>query len=219
MMKKMNFKFFNVAMLLVACSLFMVSCDKDEPKVEEKSESKIIKEKDVQDYGKWYYFSFEKDKFVGEGDADPAKGDDENWSKRTDWDIAFHTNNVRTNSGTSGVGKGGIMEVKTEDFNAVTEVPSNNFEIDKIVKGSVILSISKMPPPTANASISVAPNEWVQHVHGKGWILEKKNVFIVRTADGKYAKIQFVNFLNDESKSKFITMKYAYQKDGSTKFE
>ena len=47
----------------------------------------------------------------------------------------------------------------------------------------------------------------------------EKNVFIVKTAKGKYAKIQFLNFLNDQDKSGYLTLKYAFQKDGSTKFE
>lgn len=34
--------------------------------------------------------------------------DDQEWYGRTDWDVAFSESGIRTNSGTSGVGKGGL---------------------------------------------------------------------------------------------------------------
>ena len=43
-------------------------------------------------------------------------------------------------------------------------------------------------------------------------------VYVVRTADGKYAKILIESFHNAEGKSGYINMKYSYQPDGGRKF-
>ena len=206
------------ALLLLCVTLGVVSCKKKEPEVKEKAETKSVTNKDVSDYGKWYYFSFAKGDFVGEGDVDPEKGDDAAWKKRTDWDIAFHRQNVRTNSGTSGDGKGGVMMLETADFNTVKEVGANNFTVD--VDGEEIMKSAKMPPEKVKSSLNKEVDKWYAYNHDtKVWSLTKKNVFIVKTADGKYAKVQFVNCLNDENKSGFISFKYAYQKDGTLLFE
>lgn len=56
----------------------------------------------------WTYISLGDGKTVGTSDL----GDDEadrSWHDRTDWDIALCNGIIRTNSGTSGRGQGGIM--------------------------------------------------------------------------------------------------------------
>lgn len=179
--------------------------------------TKKITKKDVKDYGMWYYFSFEKGDFVGEGKADPADGDDAKWKAKTDWDIAFHRGNVRTNGGTSGNGQGGILNANSKDFDAIKEVPSGEFTVDKILKGEVMAAFV-MPPTYVSSSANEVANDWAVFDHGTMSYSVKKDVYIVKTASGKYVKIQFLNFLNDEDKSGFITLQYAYQADGSTKF-
>lgn len=71
----------------------------------------------------WTYISLSDGKTVGTsdlGDIDAEKS----WQKRTDWDVALCNGAIRTNSGTSGAGKGGIMSSPQEfdnlDASAVT---------------------------------------------------------------------------------------------------
>jgi hypothetical protein len=218
-MKTLNFKILSLALLVAGTTCLTMSCKKDEPVMPVKAETKTIEAKDVTPYDKWFYFSFEDDKFVGEGAADPEVGDDAEWANRTDWDIAFHRQNVRTNSGTSGKGAGGILALETEDFDAVKSVDLTTFEADAIVDESILAEFV-MPPVYVSSSINAVANNWAILDHAsKTWSIAKKNVFIVKTAKGKYAKIQFLNFLNDQDKSGYLTLKYAFQKDGSTKFE
>ncbi|PID68176.1 MAG: hypothetical protein CR968_02835 [Flavobacteriia bacterium] len=219
-MKTKNFKLFNVAVLLLAVSMFTVSCKKDDPE-DEKPEvmSKTIDDKDVTDYGKWYYFSFAEDKFIGEGSSDPATGDDAAWKERTDWDIAFHRNNVRTNGGASGNGNGGIMLLETEDFDSVKDFTMGEFTMDTMEEGAVIAEFV-MPPSYLDASINTAVNHWtVYSMEDHLYHMQIKNVFIVKTADNKYAKMQFTNFYNDNDEGGYISLKYAYQSNGSATFE
>ena len=46
-------------------------------------------------------------------------------------------------------------------------------------------------------------------------ITSKNEVFAVKTADGKYAKMQFLDYYNKEGVSGFVTVRYVYQPDGS----
>jgi hypothetical protein len=46
------------------------------------------------------------------------------------------------------------------------------------------------------------------------WVYAEK-VFVVRTADGKYAKVHLMNFKSDRGASGTVTMKYVYQSDGT----
>ncbi len=206
-------------------AVFMSSCKKDDPKPtpeEEGPSTGTIETKTLtlsaKTYADWFYYSFDKADTVGKGSATPDKGDDAKWKERTDWDIAFHRNNIRTNSGTSGNGKAGILALRTEDFASVKSVPEAEFVVD-VVKEEVLMDKFGMPPVYLTSSINEAADNWVTFSHKKAWNLVKKNVFIVRTASGKYVKLQFKNFLDGKDKSGLITLQYTYQKDGSQSFE
>ena len=77
----------------------------------------------------WTYFSFETGGVVGTSvfgnlDQDAA------WAERTDWDIAFCGDYIRTNSGASGAGLGGIQRNTTDNFFSLTEAPEEGYIID-----------------------------------------------------------------------------------------
>lgn len=57
--------------------------------------------------GYWAYYSIKDNSVIGYGLIGNEK-DDQEWYGRTDWDVAFSESGIRTNSGTSGVGKGGL---------------------------------------------------------------------------------------------------------------
>jgi hypothetical protein len=81
-----------------------------------------------------------------------------------------------------------------------------------------ILAGFKMPPTYVNSPASVVASKWADHSHDEGWTIVDQ-AFVVKTADGKYAKIKLVNFLDENDASGFVTMEYVYQPDGSTKLE
>ena len=77
----------------------------------------------------WTYFSFESGEVVGTSDfGDDAQ--DAVWRERTDWDIAFCGDLIRTNSGTSGRGIGGIQRNTTDNFYSLTEAPIDGYITD-----------------------------------------------------------------------------------------
>ncbi len=217
MLKKNLYAILAISMTLV---LALSSCDKkeDKPNEGEDLKSVTITNHDISKYEKWYYFSFKTGKFVGEGASDPTTGDDAAWKARTDWDIAFHAKNVRTNSGLSGDGNGGVLDTKTEDYESVTKVPEGTFVTD--TKVDSFMTTFDMPPVYIETPANEELGNWVMFDHSDAmqWIIKKKNTYIIRTADGKYAKFKAINFLNEEDQQGFITFKYTYQDNGSTSF-
>lgn len=79
----------------------------------------------------WTYFSFESGTVVGTS----AFGDeeaDESWKSRRDWDFAICGEIIKTNSGTSGDGLGGVQINTESSFNAITTAPSEGYLIDTL---------------------------------------------------------------------------------------
>ena len=154
------------------------------------------------------YFSLVDNKAVTTADAATTK-----------WDIAFTSTKILINGGTSGPGLGGAFVFKGL-FDELKTIPADSiFSTDN-----------------ANASSFAIP--WGS---GKGWYTYDGattlvnpiagRVLVIRTASGKYAKIEIINYYkggvtlpttasdSDKlTKQRYYTFRYAYQANGSTTF-
>ena len=157
----------------------------------------------------WIYFSLSEGKII-EGINEANRHDN------TKWDLAFYRYNVRTNSGLSGIGNGGALDTKATDLSAVTTVPSGKFTTD--VMGEITSSMSSFPPPSIKTPLNAELSESIKFQGPPPTYTPNNHVYIVKTADGKYAKIQIRGFYNDEGKSGFVNFSYVYQPDGSKNF-
>lgn len=93
-------------LLLVACK---EGVHQDEP-----AEEQFIEAGDF-DMAVWTYFNLHKNLPVGTS----TFGDthlDSVWAQRTDWDFALCGPYIRTNSGTSGIGKGGLRNEENTNW-------------------------------------------------------------------------------------------------------
>ncbi|MDR2120922.1 MAG: HmuY family protein [Tannerella sp.] len=173
---------------------------------------------DCSSYTEWHFFSFAEGGVIGKCDA----GDDaacDTWRKRTDWDLAFHRQNVKTNSGASGAGQGGILKYGQAvfDFDAVTEAPEEGYMTD--TPDSIVYDMSRMTVGDIGyirTGLAQPVKDWatLTDMMNSVWTYLQA-VFVVRTADGKYARIYLRNFKNDIGVSGTITMQYVYQADGT----
>ena len=87
------------------------------------SEKSVIQEED-----RWTYISLSTGEVVGTSPLNSTE-DDAHWRLRTDWDMAVCGKYIRTNSGTSGVGQGGIQSVLTP-YEELTTLPAEEFKVD-----------------------------------------------------------------------------------------
>ena len=157
--------------------------------------------------GKYTFYSLERNAIVPNTD-----------SASTQWDLAFASNKILTNGGTSGKGLGGAF-VYVGLFDDLKSIPS-----DSVFK-------------TDNAPASFA----VTFGSGKGWYVYDQltslitplagRVLVIRTASGKFAKVEIINYYkggvtlpitasdSDKlSKQRYYTFRYAYQPNGSKTF-
>lgn len=77
----------------------------------------------------WNYLNLESGVIVGTSSLGD-KTADEQWKNRTDWDIAFCDDMIRTNGGTSGTGQGAI-QVIDQPFDVIEEAPANGYVTDQ----------------------------------------------------------------------------------------
>ena len=122
-----------VLITFILSVLLITSCKKDEVDSsidEDKKESPIkdIKFLDVSSYTDWVYFSFSEEKVV----------EIEDYTNSLDWDIAFHRGDIRTNGGTSGIGKAEALDTGLKDWDKVTTIPEDGYKKDWKVNGEDI---------------------------------------------------------------------------------
>ena len=194
-----------LAVAIILSSISFTACSDDDNKDKPEPEAKAKEVKfEAQSFTEWTYFSFEKGEII--------KVDQENYATDSSWDIAFLRYNIRTNGGESGKGQGAALDTKETDFSKVTSIPTTGFITDSKMK---VMASGGMPPTyyetTGNDAFKVGENTgWAFYNYMTSTWSYNKNVFIIRTADGQYAKLIMKTFMNDEDKSGHITFEYVY---------
>ncbi|MFN8263127.1 MAG: HmuY family protein [Chitinophagales bacterium] len=130
-------------------------------------------------------------------------------SSTANWDIAFKGTSVIVNGGTGKAGVGGVIIMDTL-FSEVTEAPTAGY-----VQESASAAI---PTGSNNGWYNYAgpPNHTITPLAGK--------VFVIKTGAGKYAKMEFISYYKGAPAtpnglldiSKYYTIRFVYQADGST---
>ena len=116
----MNHKLFTI-MAIIAFTLS--ACNKKTKEEELTSPlTKDVKMLNATSYEKWIYFSLTK------GEIIEVTNPEQDFS----WDIAFQRWYVKTNSGTSGKGKGGAINTKEIDWNKINKAPLSGYKTDEI---------------------------------------------------------------------------------------
>ncbi len=118
-----------------------------------------------------------------------------------EWDLAFRRFYIIANGGRGFGGHGGIIDLGKVNFDSVTSVPDTGYvETDK-------------------DSVNTAIRRWYDYGFTSHLLPTKHHVYAVRTADGKYAKIQILTYYCDQAEPGCMTIRYEYQGNGTSKFE
>lgn len=141
----------------------------------------------------WAYFDFSRGKQVDI--FDPTS---------MEWDLAFRRGKIITNGGaTNKYGKAGILDMGEIDFNSVDQVPLENYVQDVTTRTE-----------TENPALL----KWYKYNYFTHKLTAKKSIYSIRTADNKYAKVQFIGFYCSNEQAGCIQMRYVYQEDGANSF-
>lgn len=113
------------------------------------------------------------------------------------WDLAFRRNEVVVNGGEL-PGEGGAARVDGP-FDAVESLPADGYE------GSVVRRDTTSP----------AFDAWYDYGFTTHLLTPKPVVWAIRTADGRYAKMEILGYYGPGARAGYLTFRYVYQGDGS----
>lgn len=189
--------------------LALTSCSDDDDKNQESGDVKSYLYVDATSYTDWSYFSFDKAAVVAVTDPD----------NDLTWDIAFHRGDIKLNGGESGKGKGAALNMNTTKWNEVTSAPTSGYVADKMGKITTAFTGDGIEEGDASFSQTLA-----------GWLtIDTSNpppvytyhdwIYVIKTAAGKYVKIQFTDYKNAKNAGAYISFKYQYNDNGATSFE
>lgn len=206
-----------VSALFVGMISMMVSCSEDDPTLEPVVAVTISNlEADpatgfnpntgqpIGTTGKFKLFSFESGATVSNSD-----------SATTKWDIGFRGTTIILNGGTSGPGSA-QAQVVTGIFDEVNEAPETGYTSDNGTTYAI---------PTGSG------NGWYSATGGgpsSPTIITPiaGRVIVVKTATGRYAKLEILSYYKDAPASptgsepaRYYTFRFVYQPNDSRKFE
>jgi len=193
-----------ISLLLVLVGLF-IGCKKEDTNPEIQSQTFEINSTASTT---WKYFSFSKNDTVSV--SNPLIS--------SDWDLAFQRYRIKTNGGESGTGMGSAANSYLKGqagFDALTFVPdTTTFVIDKSIEIAV---------QQGYATYVVNPRlyTWftIELATQGTQIVPSDYIYIIKTADGKYAKVWFKSYYSATNVSGYVTFQYKYQPDGSKRLE
>jgi hypothetical protein len=113
------------------------------------------------------------------------------------WDLAVRRFYVIANGGPGFAGHGGIRDLGRVPFDSVASVPDGGYTMNE--------------RDSSNAAI----HHWYDYSWTSHLLTNGGHSYAVRTADGKYAKIAVTSYYCGEARPGCLTLRYAYQGDGS----
>ncbi|MDJ1483037.1 HmuY family protein [Cytophagaceae bacterium YF14B1] len=192
-------------LLLVIFSLIFSSCnnDDDDPTPAAPLEATTFKDLNATSAKLYTFFSFSKGDTISRADSATNK-----------WDIAFMSTKVIFNSGISGPG------------NAALSLQNGVFDEITVVSDTMTF---KQDSQSGLALTKLSDKGWYNY-NGETHIITPLpgKVLVIRTADGKYAKVEILSFYKgapaspDATKTEetgFYTFRYIYQPDGTKTLE
>lgn len=150
---------------------------------------------------KWAFFDFSRGSVVL---------DVKSLKEPKGWDIAFRRAKIISNGGeTNKLGEVAISKLDTSDFDSISVAP----ESAEFVKDTHL--------PTRQETKNKNFEKWFSYQFINHKIKSLRNVYLIRTAEGNYAKMQILNYYCIKEGKRIdscYTIKYVYQGNGSQRF-
>ncbi|MBI4408606.1 MAG: HmuY family protein [Gemmatimonadetes bacterium] len=134
---------------------------------------------------RWHFFDFSRGAAVEPGPLD--------------WDLAFRRFHIIANGGEGFAGNAGIAALDGVAFDSVRVVPESGYATTVAGRDSI------------NAAI----DRWYDYSFTTHLLTPKPRLYAVRTADGRFAKLELLSYYCPGARPGCVTFRYVYQGDGS----
>ncbi|MBI1723464.1 MAG: HmuY family protein [Gemmatimonadetes bacterium] len=114
-----------------------------------------------------------------------------------EWDLAVRRFHVIPNGGPGFAGRGGIVDLGPLPFDSVVTLPDTGYVA------------------TQADSSSAGIGKWYRYGWTSHLLTPKGHVYGVRTADGRYAKLEIVSYYCGGVQGGCLSIRYVYQGDGT----
>jgi len=119
----------------------------------------------------------------------------------TEWDMAFRRFQVIVNGGDGFLGNGGVLDLGPISFDSLASVPLGGY----------------MRTTARTDSTTEELKDWYSYSWTSHILQASPHVFAIRTADGRYAKLEFVGYYCPGALPGCMTFRYVYQGGGGPK--
>ena len=201
-------KMLGVMALTAALGMSMTACDDDDDDTEA-----TTTESGVLDLGGYYQLarktSYGNDWiYVNLAAMDTVSHTESDRYESTDWDIAFNRYNVRTNSGKSGVGKGGAYKTSYTSMSQCTSVPADaefTTDVEGEVTKSIKISGNTADYQTEESTLNEVLAEGIKFAGPPPTYTPSDNVYLIKDADGNVWKFMALGFCDVKGNSGYYT--------------
>jgi len=128
------------------------------------------------------------------------------------WDISFKRIEIRLNGGISGPGNAAAVVITDQSYDGIETAPEDGY----IKDGEGPNDVSGLDLPN-----KLAFTNWFDYSNEQHSVLPKDQVYVIRTANNKYAKLEILSYYSESSPpiSASYSFKYTLQPGGSKVLE
>lgn len=119
------------------------------------------------------------------------------------WDLAFRRFRVIANGGAGFAGKAGIVDLGERSIDEISMVPTDGYVVNT-VRGD---------------TLNPALEDWYDYSYISHLLSPRPRAYAVRTADGRYATMQFVGYYCPGAVPGCVTFRYIFQGDGGVELD
>ena len=116
-----------------------------------------------------------------------------------EWDLAFRRYQIIANGGPGYAGQAGILDLGTVRFDEVRALPATGYQ----------------PNETRGDPRNPAIASWYEYGFFSHVLKPKPHVWAVRTASGRYAKLEILGYYCSSGQPGCLTFRYVYQGNGT----
>lgn len=145
---------------------------------------------DARDYEVWIYLDLESKEEKTPNAPETSNG----------WDLGFQRFEVKVNGGVSGAGGMEVAVLPGEDFDALTRAPSQTYVTDAADGAD-----DNTEPDLV---LSSSDDLWYDYDPTTHVLTPKDVVYVIRTVEGNYVKLEVTNYYNDAGTSGYLSFRW-----------